>query len=124
MTRLKFYEVEREKFPSAIAMHFCDEQAISISKKLLRHFGVKSQRYCKITFRGRGGARAFYGWFWGIKFPHNPDLLMICHEAAHLVNQVKYHNPGHNKKLMQTIKRMLTYAKKKNYLLEEKAKQK
>lgn len=115
--RLKFYEKERQLFGKAYSLYTSDHNAEIIVKKLLRHFAPKlpQKRWMEIRFYGNGGARAFMGWTWGIRFPHNPDFGTICHEVAHLVNYEKYGKFRHDKRLLRTIKQLLDYCEKKSF---------
>lgn len=125
MAWLKFYTVERERFPEAFNTEVSDEKAQKIVKKLLRHFLPKNPKsdYLKhpinVCFRGNGGSvtNIITG---RIKLPHEPSVGQICHASAHIINYAKYGNSNHNKKLLQAIGQLIAYAKKKKYWKDEK----
>ena len=118
MPYLKFYDKERKLFPEENVMCVSDEVTEIIFRKLERHF-VDSRRYSfGLRFYGNGGGVCGT---WGIRLPHNPSILLICHELAHRIYRLKYGSTErhHTKKLIRIIKRLVTYCRKKNYWKEE-----
>jgi len=118
MPYLKFYQKERKLFPEEAIMRVSDKRAEIIFRKLERHF-IDSRRYpFGLRFYGNGGGSCGS---WGIRLPHNPTILFICHELSHRIHQIKYGSTKrhHTKKLMTIIKRLITYCQKKNYWKEE-----
>ena len=118
MPYLKFYQKERKLFSEESVMKVSDEVAEIIFRKLERHF-IDSRRYpFRLRFYGNGGGACG---MWGIRLPHNPTILLICHELAHRIHRLKYGSTKrhHTKKLMRIIKRLITYCRKKNYWKEE-----
>jgi len=113
MTWIKFYDKEREEFPLEAELTVSDKDCVKICKKIARHFKF---HLGEIRFYGRNGYHNCEAYDDGsIRFVHNPSILHICHELAHIHNLQKYGNWRHNKKLLRTIKRFVNYCRKKNY---------
>lgn len=102
-------------FGTEAYIKYNDSEALKITNKLARHFKISLG---EMRFYGNGGGCAYYTRS-SIRLPHNPSLLLIIEELAHLYNVQKYRNGHHTKKLMKTIGKMVKYAKKKNYWKEE-----
>lgn len=106
MPHLKYYYKEATKFSTATNIKLEHVFAVKIAKKIARHFKVK------MDVEKRPSRNTGHAWYYDIQLPKQSSLLMICHEVAHLFEQQKRSNRGHNKKLMSTVKRMVQYALK------------
>jgi len=104
-------------FPEAFQRTVTDYQALLIVHKLARHFKIGKFR---VWFYGSRGNGSSYGW--GIRLSHNSSVGLICHEVAHEYNGRKYGDSAHNKKLLHTLKRLISYCQKQNYWQHEFAK--
>ena len=110
--RLKFYEQERELFPTEFNLKITQQEAHKITKKLARHFKFTAP---ELNFRYNAdyGLAKLGGWV--MNLPKQPDLGLLIHELAHFYNYEKGLNYHHNKKLMKTIQRLIHYCRKRNY---------
>src|SRR3990167_8467139 len=99
MPAYKEYQYEAEIYKDVNEVKLNNEQALKISRKIERHF--KINRYWSnkkpleegylspiltITFNRRTSSFAFLS---RIEFRHNPDLLTVCHEMAHILSHRK-----------------------------------
>ncbi len=114
--RLKFYEKEREEFPTEFNMRITQKDAEKINKKISRHFKFKAPT---IMFRYNTdhGLAKYGGWI--MNLPKSPNLGLLLHELAHFNNYEKTGKGNHTKKLMRTIRRFIKYCQKKNYWIKE-----
>jgi hypothetical protein len=108
MTYLKFYDLEKERFPTAIHITLEFPFAQKIIKKIVRHFKVNFAGVRPQPTRWVGYAHNNYS----ISLPKQSTLLLVCHEVAHLYNKQYFGDWSHCKKLMRTIKRIVNYALK------------
>jgi len=111
MTWLKFYTNEEDLYPEEKNYKLTEWAAEIILYKLARHFKV---RLDKVEFYGNNGGTAYLE-IAKIRLDHNPNMLEVCHELAHLYNYQYYRGKRHNKKLMKIIGKMVTYCRKKDY---------
>lgn len=111
MPWLKFYAEERKRFPEAFQRKVADKHVQLIVNKLVRHFKI-SNHTVGVDFYGNRAGHAYYRY---LTLPHNPSFGLICHELAHILHMRKHGKSRHNKKLMQIIKRLVNYCKKKGY---------
>ena len=107
----KYYFEEKHRFNIEEQIKIEDHTAELIARKIARHFKFTLN---KIRFYGNGGGRASY-WHDSVTLPHNPSVVMIAHELAHLHNSEKYGNGKHNKRLATTVKRFIEYGHKMKY---------
>ena len=119
MSYLKFYQNERYKFPVAKQVHTSDKGAEIIIEKLRRHYKLRKYRKITIKFRNSRGGGTCYYCERKIILSHNPSLLLIAHEFAHLLNYEKGKSHYHTKQLMISIKRILNYCFKKECWVQE-----
>lgn len=122
--RLRFYEKEKEMFPICNETILTDAATRIVIQKLRRHY--KLRRDIVVTFRKPKGGMAHYRYKWsitksGIRIQHNPTLLLVIHEFAHIHNRFKFQNGAwnHNKKLLRTIAKCARYCKTKKLWIPE-----
>jgi hypothetical protein len=112
----KYYFEEYQRFSVEKQIKIEDHTAELIARKIVRHFKFTLN---KVKFYGNGGGHASY-WHDSVTLPHNPSVVMIAHELAHLHNKEKYNNGKHNKRLAATVKRFIAYGHKMKYWEEVK----
>jgi len=118
--KLKFYYEEHEAYWKEYSLTLTQHQAQVICRKLCRHFKVRVSLY----FWGRSGGR-YSRWervsTTGMIFlPHDKASVgILCHEMAHAIHHQRYHKRGHTKQLRRIMDRVMAYAKKKNYWVEQ-----
>ncbi len=118
---LKLHTVEEcSQFKNERKIELTNEQAKMMVKKLARHFKL-SIKY--VYFRQCRTSTAYH---WGreIKFWHNPDVRIVCHEVNHFLCWKVYGTENGkarhgSKKWYRQLNKIINYAKKKNYWKEE-----
>lgn len=120
MYRLKFYEKEREMFSIANVVHLSDRGTRIVISKLSRHYKLRKYPNIIVKFRNNGGdSGTCYYTERKIIFNHQPSLLVVAHEFAHLMNYEKGKKHHHTKQLMKSIERILDYCFKKECWTQE-----
>ena len=117
---MKFYATEREEFQTENNAHFEDTQAELICRKISRHYKIKLRA---VTFRNLKCSAGLAHIDHTITFQHEPSLMVICHELAHVYQWSVNRETRHSKKLLRIMRKMLKFAKKKNYWIYQKKKE-
>lgn len=127
----KQYAKEAIVYKDIADIKLSNMQAKKIVVKLERHFKInwifnnkkpKCKAYRKIhsSFNRRTTSIA-YTFGSRIEFRHNPDLLTVGHECAHLLANRRYGKCCyHNKLFNRELKRICNYIRKKNYFNSDK----
>jgi hypothetical protein len=112
--KLKFYEKERELFPTEFNLKISQHDVIKIGRKLSRHFKFTEPDF---YFRGSvdSGTAMLSSTPRLIRLGMDPSWGMFLHELSHVYNKEKYNNSHHNKRLMKTLKRFILYCQKKDF---------
>jgi hypothetical protein len=112
MTYLKFYRLEREKFPEQSEIRIPDRNVSKFTRKLTNHFDIKLDT---LKLRGFNGSGIAYTGENRIGLSHNPTVLLIVHELGHLYTKQKLGEHKHNKNLMRFVGQAVRYSSKKKY---------
>jgi hypothetical protein len=99
--------MEREKFPEATQVYFSDKNTVLVCRKIARHFNFLLKN---VYFKGNRRSVAYYNR--NIRFSHNPTLLTIAHETAHLWQLSKGILRGsrhHTKSMLRLVERILNF---------------
>jgi len=118
---IQAYYKENAKFKEEQELKVSNYHAEMIVMKLARHFKLPI-RY--VQFYGYCQSGRASNWGGRIRLSHNSSILLICHEVNHFLCWKKY-GTGKGKarhgtkKWYSQLKRVLNYAKKKNYWQEE-----
>lgn len=112
MAYLNFYREEHKEFETEFNFKVSNKHAKKIIRKLSLHFEFKVN-----SIRFYGNRQSGLAYPYSIRVSNNPNILLICHECAHLHNKQKTGDWRHSKKLMKTIKKFVHYSRKKGYWL-------
>lgn len=109
MTDLKFYRKESELFEKEQHINLSDSDAKIMIKKLARHYKVNLAKKGFLKFRKHDQHGTCFHTEDRFSLSHNPNILLICHEFAHLHNYQKFGSGNHTTILMKFIKKSLKY---------------
>ena len=112
--KMKFYSVEHKHFPKHYATKLDWDACKIVHSKLCRHYKLPIQ----LRYNGhRCGVAHHYGL---IELGRSGmNVGVICHEVAHLLAYRKYRVMKHDKKLYRIMCRVMAYALKKDFWLDE-----